>query len=118
MSGNLLRNRWQQLTESDVRRLQVAQLRQYLRNVVLPFSAHYRRIFKDLSLTADSISSLEDLRQIPFTSKADLLTTAENPQRFKDFILIPDEKVLTHRPGTILRALMHGREQVRRGFRI
>jgi phenylacetate-coenzyme A ligase PaaK-like adenylate-forming protein len=116
MSGNLLRNRWQQLTESDVRRLQVAQLRQYLRNVVLPFSAHYRRIFNELSLTADSITSLQDLRQIPFTSKADLLSTAENPQRFKDFILIPDEKVLTHRPGTIVRALMHGREQVRRGF--
>jgi len=39
-------NRWQQLTESDVRRLQAEQLRQYLRNVVLPFSAHYRKLFQ------------------------------------------------------------------------
>jgi phenylacetate-CoA ligase len=116
MSGNLLRNRWQQLTELDVRRLQVAQLRQYLRNVVLPFSAHYRKAFNELGLTADSIRSLEDLRHIPFSSKSDLLGTAENPQRFKDFILFPDEKVLTHRASTILRALMHGREHVLRGF--
>src|SRR5689334_7565656 len=116
MSGNLLRNRWQQLTESEVRRLQVAQLRQYLRNVVLPFSSHYRKVFEELALTSDSIRSLEDLRLIPFTSKSDLLSTPENPSRFKDFILIPDEKVLTHRPSTILRAFTHGREQVRRGF--
>jgi phenylacetate-coenzyme A ligase PaaK-like adenylate-forming protein len=116
MNRSLLRNRWQQLTEPEIRRLQVEQLRHYLRTVVLPFSAYYRKVFGELDLTANSIRTLEDLRHIPFTSKADLLNTAESPQRFKDFILIPDEKVLTHRPGTILRALMHGREQMRREF--
>src|SRR5438874_10839167 len=116
MSRSLLRSRWQQLTERNARRLQAEQLRQYLRTVVLPFSAHYRKVFGDLGLTADSIRALEDLRHIPFTSKADLLNTAENPQRFKDFILVPDQKVLAHRPGTILRALTHGRENVRREF--
>src|SRR5437764_13664392 len=102
MSQSLLRNRWQQLTEPDVRRLQAEQLRHYLRTVVLPFSAHYRKIFGELGITADSIRTLEDLRHIPFTSKADLLNTAESPQRLKDFILIPVENVLAHRAGMII----------------
>jgi phenylacetate-CoA ligase len=116
MSRTLLRNRWQQLTEPEVRRLQVAQLRHYLRTVVLPFSAHYRKVFGELGLTAESIRTLEDLRHIPFTSKADLLNTAESPQRFKEFVLTPNEKALTHRPSTVLHALMRGREQVQREF--
>ena len=46
MSSNPLRNRWQHLPETAVRRLQVDQLRRYLREVVLPFSAHYRELFE------------------------------------------------------------------------
>src|SRR5882672_7473712 len=99
MSVNLLRNRWQQLTESEIRRLQVVQLRQYLDNVVFPFSAHYRKLFNELGLTADSIRSLEDLRKIPFTSKSDPLGTAESFNRFKDVKVIPYEGRLMHHPS-------------------
>jgi len=58
--------------------LQVEKLRDYLRRVVLPFSGHYRQLFREHGLTADSIRSLDDLRRIPFTSKADLLNTPNN----------------------------------------
>lgn len=116
MSGNLLQNRWQQLPETVVRRLQAQRLRHYLRTVVLPFSAHYGKLLREHDLSADSIRTLEDLQRIPFTTKADLQTSPEHPQRFRDFILIPDKKVLARRPGTILNALMRGRESVKQGF--
>lgn len=104
------------LPEAAVRHWQAQQLRHYLRTVVLPFSAHYRQLFREQGLTADSIRTLDDLAQLPFTSKADLLNTPENPHRFRDFILVPDEHVLAHRPGTVWRALLHGRGFVRRRF--
>ncbi len=116
MSQNLLQKHWQQLTEPVVRRLQAEQLRDFLRTAVLPFSAHYRKLFQEHGLDAESFHTLEDLQRLPFTTKADLLNTAAQPQRFKDFILIPDQKVLAHRPSTILRALAHGRERVKRDF--
>ena len=99
-----------------IRRLQAEQLREYLRKVVLPFSAHYRRLFAEQGLEADSIQHLEDLQQLPFTTKADLQNTAAEPQRFKDFIVVPDQKVLARRPGTIWRALTRGRQSVKDEF--
>jgi len=116
MSRNLLQNQWQRLPEPVIRRLQAELLRRYLRTTVLPFSAHYRKMFREHALDAESFRTLEDLQWLPFTAKADLLNTTAQPQRFRDFILVPDQKVLAHRPGTILRALVRGREQVKRDF--
>jgi phenylacetate-coenzyme A ligase PaaK-like adenylate-forming protein len=113
---NLLQQHWHNLPEADLRRLQAEKLRQYLRNVLLPFSPHYRRQFQDLGLTADSIRTLDDLEKIPFATKADLLSTPDQPQRFRDFVVVPDPKVLSHRPGTILNAMLHGRVSVKRGL--
>src|SRR5262249_26077578 len=42
--------------------------------------------------------------------------TPEQPQRFRDYLIIPDQAVLSHRPSTILRALSRGRENVRKEF--
>ena len=116
MSSNLLQKRWQQLPESAIRRLQAEQLRHYLRTVVLSFSAYYGKLFREHGLTSDSIHTLEDLQRVPFTTKADLQTTPESPQRFRDFILIPDQKVLARRPSTIFNALVHGRDAVKQVF--
>jgi phenylacetate-coenzyme A ligase PaaK-like adenylate-forming protein len=116
MNPKLLTTRWQELPEQVIRRLQTEKLRHYLRQVVLPFSAHYRELFQQHGLSADSIRSLEDLQRLPFSSKTDLLNTPEHPQRVRDFLLIPDQNVLARRPATILRALCHGREWVRSQF--
>ncbi len=113
MNTALLQSRWQQLPESAVRRLQAEKLRDYLRRVVLPFSPHYRALFREHRLTAESIRTLDDLQRLPFTSKTDLLPTPEHPQHFKDFVLVPDPRELARRPGTIWRALWRGRDRVR-----
>jgi phenylacetate-CoA ligase len=110
------RNLWSRLPETDLRRWQAQRLGQYLRTAVLPFSAHYRNLFREHGLNADSIHTLEDLACLPFTSKFDLLNSPENPQHFRDFVLVPDEKILGRRPGVMLQALLHGRSSVREKF--
>jgi len=112
----LLTAKWQELPEKTIRQLQAEKLRRYLRQVVWPFSAHYRALFEQLGLTADSFRSLDDLQRLPFTSKTDLLNTPGNPQRMKDFLLIPQPQALARRPSTLWRALWRGREQVKQGF--
>jgi len=116
MNPRRLTTNWQDLPEKVVRRLQAEKLKDYLRRVVLPFSAHYRESFQQNGVAADVIRSLEDLQRLPFTSKADLLNTPGNPQRARDFVLIPDPHVLSRRASTILRALLHGRNEVKQGF--
>jgi len=100
------------LPEKVVRELQASKLRRYLRNTVLPFSSHYRELFRENHLTADSFRTLDDLHRLPLTSKADLLNTPENPKKIREFILTPDPKQLARRPSTIVKALLHGREAV------
>jgi len=116
MNPKLLASRWERLPEDIVVELQAEKLRHYLSTVVLPFSPYYREVFARHGLKAESIRSLEDLEQIPFTSKTDLLNTPNNSQRARDFLIIPDEQTLAHRPTTIMRALLAGRASVKRGF--
>ena len=118
MKSHLLNTQWQRLPKDVILRLQAEKLHRYLRDVVVPFSAHYREVFKQRGLRADSIKTVEDLEQIPFTSKIDLVNTPDHPQRARDFVLIPDQRLLSSRPSTILRALTRGREQVRREFEV
>ena len=116
MNPNLLRTQWDRLPDSIIRELQAEKLRRYLRDVVIPFSAHYREMFSRHGLKAESFRTLEDLEQIPFTSKADLANTPEQPQKSRDFVVIPDQDVLKRRPSTILRAILKGKAAVKRGF--
>ena len=99
MNTKLLTTRWQSLPEATIRQLQARKLHRYLRDVVLPFSPHYREMFSELGLRADSISSLDDLRKIPFTTKADLLNTPQHPQRAKEFVITPDPHVIAQLVG-------------------
>ena len=116
MNSTLLTTRWQRLPEKVIRELQAEKLRRYLQRVVLPFSAYYRELFREHGIKASSFRSLEDLERIPFTSKVDLLNTPEHPQRAKEFILIPDQEVLRRRASTLIKALVLGRDEVKRGF--
>src|SRR5437867_4630400 len=108
MNTALLTTHWPSLPEATIRKLQAEKLRRYLNDVVLPFSPHYRERFSELGMSADSIRSLDDLRRIPFTSKADLLNTRDHPQRAREFLITPDPDVLARQPKTIFRALVRG----------
>ena len=81
-------------------------LRRYLEQTVLPFSKHYAALGHGLH----RIRCVKDLRYLPFTVKRDV---QDNP---RDFLVIPDRKILTRRPSTIVQALMHGRKAVEESF--
>src|SRR5258706_2941808 len=100
MKSNLLTTQWQQLSREKIRQLQGEKLGRYLRDVVVPFSAHYRELFHRHGLKADAINSVEALERIPFTGKADLVNTPDNPHRSRDFLIIPEQRVLSRRPAT------------------
>ncbi len=82
-------------------------LRRYLTDTVLPFSERYRTLFKEQRLGPSALRDFSSLESIPFSAKEDLLKNS------RDFVLTPDERVLTHRPSNILGALTRGREAVR-----
>ena len=106
------KNQWQDLDRSTAVAWQGRRLHRFLRDCVVPFSLHYRNLFKTHGLTPDDFRTVDDLKKLPFTSKEDLLPTQENPRRTLDFVLKPDPKVLARRPSVILRALLHGRARV------
>ena len=110
MKTTKLRAKWDRLPPEELERLQMAQLRRYLRNVVLPFSPYYGgRISREL---VPSLRRFRDLEKLPFTSKRDLLNSREYPARTRDFVISPEETILRHRPATFLRALLRGRATV------
>lgn len=81
---------------------QIAALRDYLSRRVIPFSAHYQRVFKINGIHPGDIRSFDDWAKVPFTSKKDLASP-------RDFVLTPDEAVLRREPGMIFDALIHGK---------
>lgn len=113
MSSCPLSTHWDRLDPEEARQQQGKKLHRFLRDCVLPFSAHYQNIFRELGLTADDFLSVDDLQKLPFTSKDDLLPLPDNPRRALEFVLRPDPKTLARRPSVILRALLRGRERVK-----
>jgi phenylacetate-CoA ligase len=92
---------WENASPDEQLHLQTLHLRKFLREVVLPFSPHYGRTFRELGLSWQDVGSLEFLDQLPLTSKEDL----RNP---RDFILSPEPEVLRRRPRTLANAILHG----------
>jgi len=108
-----LSTHWSRLGRGDLERMQAARLRDFLVRRVIPFSRHYRELFRRERIRPETIRRLEDLRWIPFTTKDDLRVTPERPDRARDFVLIPDEALLRRRPSVLLRGLVLGRKRVR-----
>lgn len=115
MNESRLTRHWDKLGAEELRSLQGARLHRYLANHVVPFSSHYHDLFRNEGLDPNAIRSIEDLARIPFSSKRSLIADDGTP-RTRDFVLVPDEKVLARRPSTIARALYRGRAGVKAGF--
>ena len=85
---------WSDLTSlsyAQVKALQDRKLRYFINRHVYPFSPHYRKLFDDNNIDPRHIRGTADLKHIPFTSKLDLISK-ENPQKFRDFVLAPDQE--------------------------
>ncbi|HUK83689.1 MAG TPA: AMP-binding protein [Verrucomicrobiae bacterium] len=107
---------WDRIPAAEQRRVQNEKLHRYLTEVIAPFSPHYRKLFAERKIDPAKIKTVADLRHLPFTTKTDLLSTPEQPEKFRDFIITPDITVLKHRPRVLAEALFHGRRAVERRF--
>jgi phenylacetate-coenzyme A ligase PaaK-like adenylate-forming protein len=107
---------WDRLSVSEQRRIQNEKLQRYLNEVIAPFSPYYRKLFAEHKVDPAKTKTVTDLRHIPFTSKTDLFSTPEQPEKFREFIITPDATVLKHRPRVIAEALFRGKRAVERRF--
>ena len=78
----------ERMHSSDLKRLQDKKLRAFVRYHLYHHHPFYRRMFKREGLDPYNISSVEDLRKIPLTTKSDVMA---NP---KDFVLQPERETL------------------------
>ncbi len=87
---------WQSLSHlapEEITALQNRALRRFFHHE-LPYSPFFRKHFADHKVNVQDIRSTDDLQKVPFTSKADLAPTADDPARPRGFILQPDEHLL------------------------
>ena len=88
--------KWSELSKAskeEIKELQNKNLEKMIRHQI-PYSPYYRQMFKDNNISFKDIKTVDDLQQLPFTSKEDLLATKEDPAKAKKFILQPDEKLI------------------------
>src|SRR5688572_1935410 len=80
---------WDRSSPAEYREAQMALLRRFLKEQVLPFSPRYRRVFREAGVDPDSLREPGDLSRIPFTTKEDIAPTKEDPQRSREIVLQP-----------------------------
>ena len=107
---------WDRVPVAEQRRMQNEKLHCFLSEVIAPFSPYYKKQFAEHHLDVRTIKTVADLRHLPLTTKADLLSTPEQPEKFRQFILTPDISVLKRRPRVVAEALFRGRSTVERRF--
>ena len=105
--------RWDQLDACDREAAQLRQLRSFLSKKVLPFSKHYRNLFREIGASPGDLRSWVHWAEVPFTSKADLLPRDDGSSPARDFVLIPDEEKLRSQWEVILRGAVKGRKKVK-----
>lgn len=86
-------NPWKQLAalnREDIRKLQNQKLHTFINEYLYPFSPHYKQVFDEHKINPKSIKCVEDLKNIPFTSKLNFIDKDDDGSKFKNFILQPD----------------------------
>ena len=82
-------------------------LHRFINEQLYPYSPFYRRLFDASKINPKFIRSTADLRHLPFTTKADIAPTLENPTRHLDLVLQPDiEKIRRFAPKSVLFKLL------------
>lgn len=80
---------WGKVPITEMRARQDRILHQFLSRKVYPYCPYYRRLLDSLKLNPDKLRRVSDLQHLPFTSKPDIMPTADNPDRYRDFIIQP-----------------------------
>lgn len=97
--------------------LQDKKLHDFINNYIYPFSPYYKRVFDEHKIDPRKIKTAEDLKAIPYISKADFFSK-ERPEQYKDFILQPNKELIAkHWPlnkklPLLADGFLHGKDYV------
>ncbi len=83
-----------QLSHEEILRIQNNKLYSFINQQLYPFSPYYRNLFDYHKINPRKIKSMHDLRCVPFISKSDFIPSPTQPEKFKDFILQPDQETI------------------------
>ncbi|MFP6898204.1 MAG: AMP-binding protein [Roseibacillus sp.] len=100
---------WESASLDELHHRQSKRLRRFLRDRLVPFTAHYRRIFKRHDVDPRDFRSTDHLTSLPFTSKRDLVAP-------KEFVIIPEASVLRRQGSTIRKILRYGPRGAKRAL--
>ncbi len=84
----------QKLAPSEQKALQNRLLRRFVSERLYPFSAYYRALFDEHGIRPEDIQRVEQLADVPFTTKHDLMPTDDDPDRPRRFILEPSREAI------------------------
>lgn len=74
----------QKMSPKNLENMQSKKLQSFL-TYANQYNPYYRKMFKEKNIDPSKIKSTEDLVRIPFTTKADMLPTKENPKKPHEF---------------------------------
>jgi len=111
MPKNLLYKPWKELRE-----LQDRKLRYFVTKQLYPYSPYYRRLFDNNKINPNSIKTIKDLKNIPFTTKKDFITQKGQPEATLEFVLQPNEKsIKKYFPkGRLILSLIKGKTRFKK----
>lgn len=94
MAREIFSGKWDRMSFEEQREYRDCKLSYFVRSKLYPYSPHYRKVFDDNKVKPEDIRTVEDLRKLPFTYKTDIAPDADNPDRFREFILQPDDELM------------------------
>lgn len=103
--------------------LQNRLLRKFIERRLYPFSSYYRELFDTHKIRPETIRHVEDLAEIPYTTKQDLMATPADPDRSRRLVLIPSREAISEhwplgaRLPLLLMAMTRGKKHVQEKLR-
>lgn len=92
MAREIYSGNWDRMSIEEQGEYRDRKLSHFVRTQLYPYSRFYRKVFDDNKVRPEDIRSVKDLKRVPFTYKSDVVPEPENPERYREFILEPDEE--------------------------
>jgi len=122
MAREIYSKDWDRMTLKEQKEYRDSKLSYFIRTQLYPYSPFYKEMFDENGVKPEDIRKVEDLGKLPFTYKADIAPTAEEPSRFQKFVLQPEDGMMQEYMPRVqlarLRAdrLLKGEEYVKRSL--
>jgi len=85
---------WRRRGRDELIAWQLARLREFLSEKVIPFNAFFRERMANAGVIPEQVRGFGDLERIPLMSKQDIVPSADEPQRHRRIVLEPSKEAL------------------------